>query len=250
MPNLTGALGHSVSQVRTIAGLASIIPVTAGAVGLAGISRNRRRGVNLFTSLWPGLVLTTAGVSIDVVGEQNLVVQRPAVFIFNHRNMFDVFVAAALVRRDWTAVGKKELANNPIAGTVGRFVDAVFVDRDDTAAAVDSLRKMERLAKDGLSIIVAPEGTRIDAPGVGTFKKGPFRIAMSAGIPIVPIVIRNAESIAVRNSVSVRPGKVEVAVLEPVPVHEWTLADLPDRIAEVRQSFVGTLNDWPRPGRQ
>jgi putative phosphoserine phosphatase/1-acylglycerol-3-phosphate O-acyltransferase len=250
MSNFTGALGHSVSQLRTIAGLASIIPVTAGAIGLAGISRSRRRGVNFFTSLWPGLVLTTAGVSIDVVGDQNLAVQRPAVFIFNHRNMFDVFVAAALVRRDWTAVGKKELANNPIAGTVGRVVDAVFVDRDDTAAAVDSLRKMENLAKAGLSIIVAPEGTRIGAPRVGAFKKGSFRIAMSAGIPIVPIVIRNVESIAVRNSLLLRPGRVEVAVLKPVPVHEWTLADLSDRIAEVRQSFVDTLNDWPRPSRQ
>lgn len=244
-PNMRVPLDQLVSQLRTIVGLGSIIPVAAGAIGIAGISRNRRRGVNFFTNIWPGFVLTTAGVGIDVIGAENLASPRPAVFIFNHRNMFDVFVAAALVRRDWTAVGKKELERNPVAGIVGRIVDAAFVDRDDTQAAVESLRKLEELARKGLSIIVAPEGTRVAIGGVGPFKKGPFRMAMSAGIPIVPIVIRNAEAIAVRDTAIVRPGRVEVAVLTPVSVHDWTLASLSDRVAEVRQLYVDTLNNWP-----
>lgn len=245
MPNPLGTLRRSATQLRTVAGLASIIPATAVAIGVAGVTGNRRHGVNFFTSVWPGAVLSTAGVGIDLVGGHNLTTQRPAVFIFNHRNLFDVFIAAALVRNDWTAVGKKELENDPIAGTVGRLVDAVFVDRDDIRSAVEGLRKIEELAKKGLSVIVAPEGTRVSGPGVGQFKKGPFRIAMSAGIPLVPIVIRNAESIAVRDSILVRPGRVQVAVLEPIATKDWTLAELPDRIADVRQSFVDTLDDWP-----
>ena len=62
------------------------------------------------------------------------------------------------------------------------------------------------MPRKGLSILIAPEGTRLDTTEVGPFKKGPFRIAMSAGIPIVPIVIRNAEVIAARDSTHVQPG--------------------------------------------
>jgi len=80
---------------------------------------------------------------------------------------------------------------------------------------------------------------------VGPFKKGPFRIAMAAGFPIVPIVIRNAEIIAARDSLKINPGTVEVALLPPVPVDDWTLETLPDHIAAVRQLYLDTLADWP-----
>jgi putative phosphoserine phosphatase/1-acylglycerol-3-phosphate O-acyltransferase len=68
---------------------------------------------------------------------------------------------------------------------------------------------------------------------------------MAAGIPIVPIVIRNAEIIAARNSTTMNPGTVDVAVFPPIPVSDWTIDTLPDRIAEVRQLYLDTLADWP-----
>ena len=75
-------------------------------------------------------------MQLTVIGRQNLTAQRPAVFIFNHRNNFDALITAALVGDNWTAVAKKELASDPITGTVGRLMDAVFIDREDNAAAV------------------------------------------------------------------------------------------------------------------
>ena len=93
--------------------------------------------------------------------------------------------------------------------------------------------------------MVAPEGTRLDTTSVGPFKKGPFRMAMAVGIPIVPIVIRNAEIIAARNSATMNPGTVDVAVFPPISVAHWTVDTLADRIAEVRQLYVDTLADWP-----
>jgi putative phosphoserine phosphatase/1-acylglycerol-3-phosphate O-acyltransferase len=80
---------------------------------------------------------------------------------------------------------------------------------------------------------------------VGPFKKGPFRIAMSAGIPIVPIVIRNSESVAGRNASTLNPGTVDVAILAPVSVADWTLDSLSERIEEVRQLYCETLANWP-----
>ncbi|MDT5356685.1 MAG: putative phosphoserine phosphatase / 1-acylglycerol-3-phosphate O-acyltransferase [Mycobacterium sp.] len=233
------------AQLRTLVGVGSMFPVAAGAVGIGLLTRSRRRGVNFFTSTFSQLLLTASGVQLNVIGAENLTAERPAVFIFNHRNQADPVIAGALIRDNWVAVGKKELESDPIMGTLGKVLDSVFIDRDDPTAAVESLHQVEERAKQGLSIMIAPEGTRLDTTSVGPFKKGPFRIAMAAGIPIVPIVIRNAEIIAARNSTTMNPGTVDVAVFPPISVSDWTLDRLPDRIAEVRQLYVDTLAEWP-----
>jgi putative phosphoserine phosphatase/1-acylglycerol-3-phosphate O-acyltransferase len=234
-----------VSQLRTVAGIASLVPVAAGAIGLGLLTRNRRTGVNFFTSAWSRLLMTTIGIDLNVLGEENLTVKRPAVFIFNHRNQADPLIAGRLVSDNFTSVGKKELEKDPLMGTIGKMMDAAFIDRGDPKAAVEGLRKMEELARKGLSILIAPEGTRLDTTEVGPFKKGPFRIAMATGIPIVPIVIRNAEVIADRNSSTFNPGTVDIAVFPPIPVDDWTADNLDERIAEVRQLYLDTLKAWP-----
>lgn len=235
---LTGA-------IRTLAGVGSLVPVATGAVWWGLLTRSRRRGVNFFTANWQRLVLATGGVSLNVLGAENLTKQRPAIFIFNHRNQVDPLIAGSLVRDNYTGVAKKELESDPVLGALGKALDIVFVDRDDTASAVESLQEVEELAREGLSVVVAPEGTRLDTTEVGPFKKGPFRMAMSTGLPIVPIVVRNAEVVASRNSVTMNPGTVDVAVFPPISVKDWTVKELPERIAEVRQLYLDTLADWP-----
>ncbi|MEY8015397.1 HAD-IB family hydrolase [Mycobacterium servetii] len=232
-------------QLRTLAGFGSLFPIATGAVGIGMLTRSRRRGVNFFTSTFSQVLLATTGVQMNVIGQENLTAQRPAVFIFNHRNQVDPVMVGALVRDNWTAVGKKELAKDPIMGTIGKAMDAAFIDRDDPSAAVESLHQIEELARKGLSVVIAPEGTRMDTTEVGPFKKGAFRIAMAVGIPIVPIVIRNAEIVAARNSTTINPGTVDVAVFPPIPVDDWTVETLPERIAEVRRLYLDTLADWP-----
>src|SRR6516225_5736057 len=232
-------------QVRTLAGIGSMLPVAAGAVGIGVLTGSRRRGVNFFTSTFSQLALAIPGVHLNVIGKENLTAQRPAVFIFNHRNQVDPIIAGALVRDNWVGVGKKELEKDPIMGTLGKLLDGVFIDRDDPVAAVETMHTVEDRARNGLSIVIAPEGTRVDTTEVGPFKKGPFRIAMAAGIPIVPIVIRNAEIVAARNSTVINPGTVDVAVFPPISVQDWTLETLPEHIAEVRQLYLDTLANWP-----
>ena len=137
------------------------------------------------------------------------------------------------------------MAKDPFVRTMGQMMDVAFIDREDPAKAVAALKPLEDLGRKGLSIMVAPEGTRLDTREVGPFKKGAFRIAMAAGLPIVPIVYRNAEVIAGRDANFINPGTVDVTVLPPIPTDDWTLDDLPERIAGVRQLYLDALADWP-----
>jgi putative phosphoserine phosphatase/1-acylglycerol-3-phosphate O-acyltransferase len=68
---------------------------------------------------------------------------------------------------------------------------------------------------------------------------------MATGLPIVPIVIRNSESVAGRHAAKLNPGTVDIAVLPPVSVRNWTLRNLRRRIEQVRSSYLETLADWP-----
>ncbi len=68
---------------------------------------------------------------------------------------------------------------------------------------------------------------------------------MAAGVPLVPIVIRNAEVIASRDSSTMNPGEVDIVVYPPLSVEDWTVEDLPERIEEVRQLYLDTLKNWP-----
>jgi putative phosphoserine phosphatase / 1-acylglycerol-3-phosphate O-acyltransferase len=242
---------NPLAQVRRLAAIGALGPIGAGALGIGVLTRNRRTGVNFLTRYWPETVLALSGVKLDVTGAEHLTAPRPAVFLFNHRNNFDVFMVAALVRDNWTGVAKKELQSNPVAALLGKLLDAAFIDREDSSAAVAALKPVEEAARKGLSIVIAPEGTRVDAQdvnGVGPFKKGAFRIAMATGLPIVPIVIRNSDSVAGRNASTLNPGTVDIAVLAPIDVGDWTLADLPERIELVRTLYSKTLADWPAAG--
>ena len=80
-------------QIRTLAGFGSMFPVAAGAVGW-GADAQPTAGVNFFTSNFSQLLLATAGVNLNVIGKENLTAQRPAIFIFNHRNQVDPIISA------------------------------------------------------------------------------------------------------------------------------------------------------------
>jgi putative phosphoserine phosphatase/1-acylglycerol-3-phosphate O-acyltransferase len=239
--------GSSVgSRVKAVATMGSLAPCLALGVAKGVVKRDKTEVMPTVATTWINFTFALNGVKVNVTGRENLWKERPAVFIFNHRNNFDAFIVVRLVEQKFTGVAKKEMANNPITIALGKLADVAFVDRADSNSAVASLKGVQEAAKKGLSILIAPEGSRLDTTDdVGPFKKGAFRMAMAAEVPIVPIVIRNAETIAHTKGNSLHPGTVDVTVLAPISVADWTLDDLDERIEEVRGLFRDTLRNWP-----
>lgn len=211
------------------------------------LNQSRRDAVNLAVTTWGEFGSALAGIDIRISGEHHLWSQRPAVFLFNHQSAIDVLIIAKLLRKDFTAIAKQEIARNPLVGPVFRVADTVFVDRKNQEKAIEALKPVVKTLRGGLSVAIAPEGTRSAGDRLGTFKKGPFHIAMQAEVPVVPIVIHNATDVLPKGGFFVRPAVVYVDVLPPVDTSTWTAQTVDKHVADVRNEYLRMLHQQREP---
>ncbi len=237
--------GPARAMARTAGAYAAMGTTFLAGLGYARATGNKRRAVDFVTAVSSEAALAVLGVEVSVVGEEHLWAHRPCVFIINHQSKFDMFLMMYLVRRGFSGVAKKEAAKVPGFGTFMKMAEMAFVDRSSTTRAIDALKPAVDLLERGLSIVMAPEGTRSWTPRVGKFKKGAFHMAMQAGVPVVPVVIRNAGEIMGRNDQTMRSGRIQVAVLPAISVADWKAREIEANVEGVRQLFVDTLEHWP-----
>jgi putative phosphoserine phosphatase / 1-acylglycerol-3-phosphate O-acyltransferase len=237
--------------VREVVRTAGFYGAMAGAfwtgVGAGLLNRSRDTLVEITGGVGSDVGLAVAGVNVEVIhGAGNLWDARPCVFVFNHQSKLDPIVLMKLLRGGFTGVAKKEAENVPGFGQFFKLAGVAFIDRGDSAQIREALEPAVRKLRDeGTSLVLAPEGTRSPTPRLGPFKKGAFHIAMQAGVPIVPIVMRNVGEVMWRGSQAIRPGTVEVVALDPIDTSEWERADVAEHTEEVRDLFVETLAHWP-----
>lgn len=237
--------------LRTLAALAAIAPGLLAGVATLFWTRDRRRALNLAIELWGRQGLRAAGIVLSVKGVEHLDL-RPAVFTINHQSGVDPIIVCALLRRDFVGVAKIEIRRNPLLGPAFAFADTVFLDRSDHAQAVRSLEPAVDTLKRGLALAIAPEGTRIRGARLGRFKKGAFRIAMAAGVPIVPIVIHNSADILPARARIMVAGTVDVTVHPPIETRDWHIENLDRHLAEVEALYrdsLGIAHREPGPER-
>lgn len=227
--------------LRTGLTMASLIPAAMGGLLTGASTLNWQDGINNMIALVGDLGTAMAGISVIVKNEENIWNYRPAVFLFNHQSNADLFIIAKLLRRDVTGVAKKELQNFPILGQMMASAGIIFVDRQDREQAIEALKPAVETIRNGTSLAIAPEGTRSYSYKLGKFKKGAFHLAMQAGVPLVPIVIKNAHDAMPRGSNVFRPTAVEVVVLPGIPTEDWKREELNENIAKVRQLFLDEL---------
>ncbi len=230
-PGITGV-------VRTGLAISSLIPAALNGILTGAMHMSWNDGVNSMMATVGDLVTTMAGIKLVVKGEENLWADRPAVFLFNHQSSADLFITAKLLRKDARGVAKKELKNMPIIGQMMQAAGVIFLDRSNKEKAIEAMQPAVDALKNGTSIIIAPEGTRSYDYNLGKFKKGAFHLAMQSGVPIVPIIIKNAHDAMPRGTNVFRPTAVEVIVLPPIPTKNWKLKDLNKNIASVRGKYL------------
>jgi putative phosphoserine phosphatase / 1-acylglycerol-3-phosphate O-acyltransferase len=198
------ARGPAKAMARTVGAYAAMGASFIAGLGLERLTGDSRSAADFITTTASDAAMAVLGVKIEVIGEEHLQAHRPCVFIINHQSKFDMFVMMNIVRRSFSGVAKAEAANVPGFGRYMKMAGVAFLDRADSQKSIDALKPAVDRIKSGLSMCIAPEGTRSWTPKVGRFKKGAFHMAMQAGVPIVPVVIRNAGEIMGRNDQTMR----------------------------------------------
>lgn len=180
---------------------------------LAGADRITRRWV----PVWANSLLKLAGVKKYVTGLENIPNDRPCVFVANHQSYYDIPVMLTSLDAPHALMAKAEIKKIPLVSSWMANLGCLFVDRGDARAAMTTLKQGEELIRQGRSITIFPEGTRSTDGQLGEFKGGSFRIATKTGACLIPVRIEGTRNIMENNGFFwMRPGKVQVHILQPV----------------------------------
>lgn len=173
---------------------------------------------------WAALALRVAGVRVRLHNVERMQTGEPRIFVSNHVSWFDVWVLAAVLPR-CKFVGKAELFRIPIFGRAARTAGMIAIERENRKSAFESYRVAADRIHAGASVAVFPEGTRGRTYVLRPFKKGPFVLAVAAGVPIVPTILHGTLEVMSRDSFRVRPGVVDIHFLEPIDAEGLTYED-------------------------
>lgn len=166
-------------------------------------------------------------------------IPAPAVYIINHSSTLDILTILALGLPRVRFVAKWQLQYNPIFFILGRLTGQVFIRREHSDKAVQTLKKnVDRIQKNRLSVMLAPEGTRKHPGVIGPFKKGPFRMAMDLDYPIVPIYFEGNRALSAGNFLVTKSGTCTAHVHPAIDVSGWTKENLETHIEEVRSLYL------------
>jgi 1-acyl-sn-glycerol-3-phosphate acyltransferase len=192
-------------------------------------------------------VIELLDVDLTATGMERVPPGRAYVYMSNHQSHLDIpMLYATLPSPTIRMLGKKELFEIPVWGRGLRAAEFVEVDRSNHAAAMRSIDFAAKLVRDGVSIYLAPEGTRSRDGTIGPLKKGGFHLALGTGAPIVPVAIRGTIDILPRGAKMMTTGcSVAVTIGAPIPVEGREIEELMSEVRDFLVKNVETRSGTP-----
>ena len=184
----------------------------------------RWQAVSWITS-WAVPLLTFTSIEIEGVeklGEENV---ETGVIYANHYSILDITSILKVVKRRHAYVAKKEIGNLFLLHRGMRLIKCGFLDRSDARAAIKTINEAVKTVKEGVLMVVFPEGTRVVESSLGTFKAGSFKIATKAKADIIPMTIYNTHIAAKRWPL---PTKIKLKIHDPIPYEAYKDMETPD----------------------
>lgn len=196
---------------------------------------------------WARVLLALSGVRVMYDNPSTLRDRKARVVMINHPSTFDVIWSALILPPAAMPLGKREFIYYPGINLVWWALRFGRIDRSNPEAARRTLGEvLERVQRERLSILMAPEGTRSRNGSMQAFKKGAFHLAMEAGIPIFPVVASGAYEIWPRHRWRPVPGVLRIHFLPPVDSADWQLEDLDAHVERVRSAMQDALHALER----
>ncbi|WP_317132978.1 lysophospholipid acyltransferase family protein [Mucilaginibacter rubeus] len=195
--------------------------------------------LNSFRRIW-GLVSSAfVGIFYRFEYEQPIDWSKPYIICPNHTSNLDISAMCILIKSNCCFMGKQELEEGLVTGLFFRTVD-IPVNRDSKMSSFRAFKKASEKLQEGISLIIFPEGGISDhyPPQLGSFKNGPFRLAIELKIPIIPVASANTWQILWDTGTKhgSRPGLCKFKVHKPIETAHMNIDDadaLRDRVFDV-----------------
>ncbi len=166
-------------------------------------------------------ILAICGTNIIIKGEENIPKDHTAVFIGNHRSIFDIVIAYTLMPGRTGFIAKNSLDHIPSFSTWMKRLYCLFLDRSSTRDGLRVILTAIDYVKNGISVFVYPEGTRTKTGEMAPFKEGSFKIATKTGCPIIPVAFSNTENIFEAHFPLITAVTVVVHFGEPIDPNDF-----------------------------
>jgi 1-acyl-sn-glycerol-3-phosphate acyltransferase len=163
--------------------------------------------------------------------------RRPYVVVSNHESFVDILLISHLPwEMKW--LSKAELFRLPFLGWLMWLAGDIPVKRGFGPSALEAIAKCREVLANRVSVMIFPEGTRSTTADLLPFKDGAFRLAIDAGVPILPLAVSGTGTALPKHGWRFGRSVAEVRVLEPIETAGLTVKDVPALRARVRARIL------------
>src|SRR5579884_3437462 len=216
--------------------------VYGGASFIASFFDSSGRRQAACAAAWARALLRVSGVRVTVRGLDRISRDGVYVFIANHASYMDTPVALATIPVQFRFLAKRGLFDIPFLGWHLKRAGHIPVFRESAKARLKTLSMAaETIQRQRISLLIFPEGGRSETGELGEFTDGAAYIAIKAGVPLVPLVLKGTRDSLPMGSWVVRPARVEMIVGEPLPTAGLTQRDRATLTAHVREQVLSEL---------
>lgn len=187
------------------------------------------------------IILFCCGVKKTVIGTENIPKDKAVLYVSNHRSYFDILIAYTSVTTLTGFVAKKEIEKVPFLRVWMRYINCLFLDRDNLREGLKTILQGIEYVKNGYSIFISPEGTRNQKKEMLPFKEGSLKIAEKSGCPIIPVSLNNTDAIFENHFPWIRKAHVVIEFGKPVYIKDLNKQDQKFSGAYVQNIIKDTL---------
>lgn len=199
------------------------------------------RFLHAYGKLWGRVGLMFAGTRVEVSGAEKIPRDVPLIFMGNHRSNFDILALYAGLPHHFSWIAKVELFRIPLFGYAMKRAGYLPLDRSDGRRALKTMESAAEKIRNGVSVIIFPEGTRSMDGKLLPFKRGGFLLAARAGVPVVPFTINGSAKVNPPKRLEVHPGTITIRFGDPISTEGATGKRRDELIERVRDAIEAGL---------
>jgi 1-acyl-sn-glycerol-3-phosphate acyltransferase len=230
--------------VWTLLWSAVVTPPLALGLLVHNLFRPTARTFNRWMRPWARAILFGAGIRLRTEVRTALPEEQPVVLVANHQNMLDIVTCSAAIPHAYGFAAKASLRRVPVVGTVLERTACLFVDRSTARRAVESVKEAAVLIREGHSVLIFVEGERTYSAQLFPFLRGAFVLAVTAGVPLVPVVQINNYALFDERRRIAQAGIAHVVVGEPIPTAGVSRVEIPVLMEAVRSAMQRELDRY------